>query len=239
VPTKEQTKENDMTVTATKLTRAAGVAAAVSGLIFIGVQIKHPHLDVRSITTNDAVVRNSLKLLMATLALVGITGIYLRQVQKMGVLGLVGYVLFSAGYLGIACTAFIAAFVLPTLAHSAPAYVGDVIAAGNNGKAIGDIGLMQPVILVTAFGYLVGGLTFGIALFRANVLARWAAALLAVGTAATVATGMFPQYERLFPIPAGIAFIGLGYSLWHEQRARAVQSTPVAVGPQLNPAGAK
>ncbi len=228
-----------MTVTATKLTRAAGVAAAVSGLIFIGVQIKHPHLDVRSITTNDVVVRNSLKLLMATLALVGITGIYLRQVKEMGMLGLVGFVLFSAGYLGIACTEFIAAFVLPTLAHSAPAYVGDVIAAANNGKAIGDIGLMQTVILVTGFGYLVGGLTFGIALFRANVLARWAAALLAVGTAATAATGMAPQYERLFPIPVGIALIGLGYSLWHEQRARAPRPMSTPLSSQLDHVGAR
>ena len=36
------------------------------------------------------------------------------------------------------------------------------------------------------FGYLVGGLVFGIALYRARVLARWAAALLAVGSALTV-----------------------------------------------------
>lgn len=232
-------REPDMTITATKLTRASGVAAAVSGLIFIGVQIKHPHLDVTSITTNDVVVRSSLKLLMAALGLVGITGIYLRQVKKMGVLGLVGYVLLSAGYLGIACTEFIAAFVLPTLVHTAPAYVADLIAAANNGTAIGDIGWMQTAILLTGFGYLVGGLSFGIALFRANVLARWAALLLAVGTAATAATGMVPQYERLFPIPVGVALIGLGYSLWNEQRTRAGQSSPISVSPQLRPAGAK
>ncbi|MGH3613750.1 MAG: hypothetical protein ACRDRK_14395 [Pseudonocardia sp.] len=32
-----------MTITTTTLTRAAGVAAAVAGLLFIGVQINHPH----------------------------------------------------------------------------------------------------------------------------------------------------------------------------------------------------
>jgi hypothetical protein len=228
-----------MTITHTKLSRAAGVAAAVSGLIFIGVQIKHPHLDVRSITTNDVIVRNSLKLLMATLALVGITGLYMRQVTKMGVLGLFGFVLFTAGYLGIACTEFVAAFILPTLAHSAPAYTADLIAAGNNGKAIGDIGVMQNVILVTGIGYLAGGLMFGIALFRANVLARWAAALLAVGTVATIATGILPQYERLFPIPVGIAMVGLGYSLWREQGTRAAQSVPTPISSQLDAVGAR
>jgi hypothetical protein len=232
-------KENHMTITPTKITRAAGVAAAVSGLIFIGVQIKHPQLDVRSITTNDVIVRNSLKLLMAALALVGITGMYAHQVKKMGLLGLFGFVLFTGGYLGIACTEFVAAFVLPTLAHTAPAYTADLIAAGNNGKAIGDIGVMGNVILVTGLGYLAGGLLFGVALFRANVLARWAAALLAVGTVATIGTGILPQYERLFPIPVGIAMIGLGYSLWRQRSAPAASPVPTPVTSQLSAVGAR
>ena len=90
-----------MTITPTTLTRAAGVAAAAAGLIFIGVQINHPHLDATSITTTEMAVRNSLKVLMAALALVGITGMYLHQVKQMGRLGLVGYLLFSANYLVI------------------------------------------------------------------------------------------------------------------------------------------
>lgn len=227
-----------MTITPTKITRAAGVAAALSGLIFIGVQVKHPHMDIRSITTNDVLVRDSLKLLMAALALAGITGMYARQVTKMGVLGLVGFVLFTAGYLGIACTAFVAAFVLPTLAHTAPAYTADLIAAANNGKAIGDIGLMQTVIYLTGIGYLAGGLLFGIAMFRANVLPRWAAALLAVGTVASIGAAILPQYERLFPIPTGIAMIGLGYSLWRQRSAPVTSPVSNPVTSQLAAVGA-
>lgn len=228
-----------MTITPTKITRAAGVAAALSGLIFIGVQVKHPHMDIRSITTNDVLVRDSLKLLMAALALAGITGMYARQVTKMGVLGLIGFVLFTAGYLGIACTAFVAAFVLPTLAHTAPAYTADLIAAANGGKAIGDIGLMQTVIYLTGIGYLAGGLLFGIALFRANVLARWAAALLAVGAVATIGAAIVPQYERLFPIPLGIAMVGLGYSLWRQRSAAVASPVSTPVTPQLAAVGAR
>src|SRR3954453_13468365 len=210
-----------MTITSTTLFRAAAVAGASAGLIFVGVQINHPHLDATSITTTDVIARNSLKLLMAALALAGLTGMYLRQVTKIGLLGLLGFVLFAAGYLLMLGTEFVAAFVLPTLAHTAPAYVSDVIAAANNGTATGDIGLMQTVILLTGMAYLAGGFIFGIALFRANVLARWAAALLALGTLATVAVGLLPQYERLFALPTGLAFVGLGYSLWREQRAPA------------------
>ncbi len=80
-----------MTITPTTLTRLAAVAAVSAGIIFIGVQIGHPHSDVTSVTTTEWAVRNSLKVLMAALALVGITGMYLRQVKETGVLGLVGY----------------------------------------------------------------------------------------------------------------------------------------------------
>ena len=229
-----------MTITPTTLFRASGVAASLAGLIFVGVQINHPHMDVTSITTTDVIARDLLKLLMAAMALAGLTGMYLRQVTKIGLLGLLGYVLFSAGFLLILGTAFVAAFILPTLAHSAPDYVSDVIAAVNNGKAIGDIGLMQTVIYVTGIAYLAGGFIFGIALFRANVLARWASALLAVGTLATIAISIMPQYERLFAIPTGVALVGLGYSLWRSQRtpaARPVPGSPVSA--QLEPAAAR
>jgi len=228
-----------MTITPTTLFRAAGVAAALAGLIFIGVQINHPHLDATSITTTDVMARNSLKMLMAALALAGITGMYLRQVTKIGVLGLLGYVLFAVGFLSIFGTEFVAALVLPSIAHSSTAYVNDVIAAANNGTANGDIGLMQSAILFTGIAYLAGGFIFGIALFRANVLARWAAALLAVGTLATIATGIMPQYERLFAIPTGVALIGLGYSLWRSQRTPAARPVPSPVSSQLELAGAQ
>ena len=203
-----------MTITPSTLSRCAGVAAAVAGLIFIGVQINHPPLDVTSVGTTEWVVRNSLKVLMAILALAGITGMYLRQVRRSGVLGLVGYLLFAGGYLVIMAVAFVAAYVVPALADTAPGYVNDVLAVADSRKAIGDIGAMQTVFRVEAFGYLAGGLVFGIALVRAKVLARWAAVLLAVGTFATIAIPLLPaSFERPLAFPTGIALIGLGWSL--------------------------
>ena len=86
-----------MTITPTGLTRAAGIAAVAAGAIFIGVNIGHPHLDATSVTTTEVIVRNSLKVLMAALALVGITGMYLSQVRRNGLIGLLGYLVFAAG----------------------------------------------------------------------------------------------------------------------------------------------
>ena len=65
-----------MSITPTNLTRAAGAAAAASGALFIGVQIKHPQLNATSITTTNVEVRDALKVLMCALALAGITGMY-------------------------------------------------------------------------------------------------------------------------------------------------------------------
>ena len=134
-----------MTVTPTTLVRAAAVAAVAAGVIFIGVQIGHPHSDVSNVGTTEWAVRNSLKVLMAALALAGITGMYLRQVKQSGVLGLLGYVVFGVGYLLVMSTAFVSAYVLPSLADTDPGYVNDVLAAATGGTPTGDIGLLQTV----------------------------------------------------------------------------------------------
>jgi hypothetical protein len=222
-----------MTVTTTSLTRAAGISAAVAGAIFIAVQINHPSMDVSAISTTDFVVRNCAKALMTVLALAGITGMYLRQVRQMGVVGLAGYLLFAAGYLVMFSVEVIAAFVLPTVAEHAPGYVDDFIVAAAGGHPASDIGAMQTWFAVAGACYMLGGLVFGIALFRARVLARWAAALLAVATVSTAALAVLPEsFNRPFAVPTGIALIGLGVSLWRDQRPTAA---PAATTPATAP----
>jgi len=214
-----------MTVTATGLTRAAGISAAAAGVIFIAVQINHPPMDVASVATNEWVVRNSAKVAMSALALVGITGMYLRQVRQVGLLGLIGYLLFGAGYLLMFATEVISAYVLPGLVNVAPGYVNDILAAAAGGTPVGDIGAMKTVLAVTGVGYLVGGLIFGIALFRARILAQWASALLAVGTIATGSLAFLPEsFNRPMVVPVGVAFVGLGVSLWRDQRSRGLET---------------
>jgi hypothetical protein len=228
-----------MTITPTALTRSAGAAAVAAGMIFIGVQINHPHLDATTITSTDMAVRDSLKALMAVLALAGITGMYLRQLKKMGLIGLVGYLLFAANYLVIFGTSFVAAYVLPSIAPSNPGYVNDVLHAAER-HATGDIGLLHTVITGEAVLFLAGGLVFGIALYRAGVLARWAAALLAVGGLVTAGLSMMPDaFYRLLAFPNGIALIGVGYSLWMTTRTDT-SSQPASAGlPVLTAAGAE
>jgi hypothetical protein len=227
-----------MTITPTTLSRASGLAAIAAGVLFTGIQLGHPHLDVTTITTTELAIRNSLKVLFAALALVGVTGMYLRQVREIGVLGLVGYLLYATCYLLIGGTAYVAAFILPSVAGTDPAYVSDVLAAASNGHAVGDIGRLQTVISLQGFAYIVGGLLFGIALYRARVLARWAAVLLAVSGVVSVTLSLLPDaFYRLLAYPNAAALIALGYSLWRSTRADGGTRTSPVTTAQLSAAG--
>ncbi|HET6966445.1 MAG TPA: hypothetical protein VFH58_16855 [Acidimicrobiales bacterium] len=221
-----------MAITTTKLNQAAGIAAAVAGAIFIGVQINHPAFTTYVTDTHEWVLRCSAKAVMAVLALAGLTAIYARHVRQMKALGLVGFAVFALGYLGMFVTEMIAVTVLPGLTHSNPSFVNDVVVASGGGHAHGSIGHLQTLFNLTGACYMLGGLAFGVALFRARVLSRWASALLAVSTVATAALAVLPSgFDRPMAVPEGVALIGLGFSLWRDQR-HAVE-TPVA--PSLRP----
>lgn len=205
-----------MDITPTGLTKAAAVCAAAAGAIFVAVQINHPAPTTFLSDTNEWVMRGTAKTVMAPLALAGITGIYLRQFRQMRLLGLVGFVLFAGAYLLVFATESMSVFMLPALTGKVPAFVNDVVVAGNTaGSHTGGIGPMHILFNLMGVGYILGGLIFGIALFRARVLVRWAAVLLALSTVSTVALAVLPEsFNRPLAVPEGIALVALGVSLW-------------------------
>jgi hypothetical protein len=219
-----------MTVSTARLGQAAGIAAAIAGAVFVAVQINHPPTTLASATTTDWMIRSTAKTVMAALALAGITGMYLRQRAKVGVIGLIGYLALSAGYFLMFGTEYLAAFALPTAAHTDPAWVGSVIDAAYGGKPTTDIGALQTVFALTGAGYVAGGLIFGIATYRAGILNRWAAVLLAVGNTSTLALAVLPSsFNRPLAVPTGLALVGLGVSLWRDQRRAGAQTVTDAV----------
>ena len=208
-----------MNLTANRLTATAGLCAAAAGAIFIGVQVNHPPADVAHIATTDMVVRESAKALMSVLALIGLTGMFLRHRSRFGVLGVAGFSLLTVGYLAMFATECIVGYVLPTIAQSNPGYVQGVIDVAVGRSTSVDIGHMRELLMAMGLGYPLGGLLFGIALFRARVVSRWASLLLAYGTISALALAALPEsFNRPFAVPTGIALIGLGVSLWRDQR---------------------
>ena len=111
------------------------------------------------------------------------------------------------------------------MANSDPGYVQAYLDAAMGKSASGEIGHMRELFLVSGIGYSLGGLLFGIALFRADVVARWACALLAYGTTSALALAALPEsFSRPFAVPTGIALIGLGVSLWRQTVAAPATS---------------
>jgi hypothetical protein len=212
-----------MKITASRLIRWSGLAAMAAGIIFAGIQPIHPPDVLSSVTTGTWAIITTLKTAMCLLFLVGITGIYARQVEKAGWLGLAGFLLLILCWWLQSAYVFAETFIVPQLATSAPPFVVSFlgIASGNPGEMN-----IEPLPAIYSLGigipYMLGGLLFGIATLRAGILPRWAAGLLAVAAALTPAAALLPHdIQRLAAIPVGLAVAWLGYSLWSERREQA------------------
>lgn len=204
-----------MTITASWLTKGAAIATVAAGLIFVAVQINHPPMTAESTLTAEWMVRNIAKTVMAVLSMIGVTGIYLHQYRKAGVLGFIGWLTLFVGYVTIAATVVIASTVLPGLGASNPDYVNAVLVAADGGTPAMDIGPLYTFLALSGVIYLVGGLIFAISLLRARVVWRWASILLGLGVLGTGALAVLPEtFNRPMAVVIGVALVGLGLSLW-------------------------
>jgi hypothetical protein len=234
------TEERTMKITASNIIPWAGLAAVAAGIIFAVIQPIHPADELGSVTTGAWAIITSFKTAMCLLFLLGITGIYARQVNKAGWLGLAGFLIVSwwlqTGFV------FAEAFIFPLLATTAPQFVDGTLGTIARGQASAvNLGAL-PMIYSLGVGvaYMLGGLLFGIATLRAGILPRWPAGLLAVAAALTPLAALLPHaIQRLAGIPVGLALAWLGYALWAERRERAVEAVASRAGAQLGQRGAE
>lgn len=221
-------KESKMKITSSNVIRWAGLAAMGAGILYITIQAIHP-LDVfSSVTTARWAIVHYLSIVMDLLAMLGIAGIFARQVEKSGWLGLAGYLLFSGFWALSVALHFIEAFISPVVANVAPKFVEGLLGMVTNTPGEFNLGALPTVygLLIGVVGYVLGGLLFGIATFRANVLPRWAGGLLALGTILPpLLSSVVPHpYDRLFAVPVGLALAWLGFSLFFERQVKTSES---------------
>jgi hypothetical protein len=212
----------------TNLIRWSGVAAMAAGIIFAGIQPIHPPDVLASVTTSAWAIIQPLKLAMCFLFLIGIVGLYIRQAEAAGWLGLAGFLLLCISWWLQTPYVFAEVFILPVLATSAPAYVDSFLGIVNGTPGTMNIGSLPLVYnLLVGVSYMLGGVLFGIATLRAGILPRWPAGLLAVASAVTPAAALLPHaIQRYAAVPTGIALACLGYALWTERRAQAAAPNP-------------
>lgn len=225
-----------MRVTTSWLIRAAALCAVLSGVIYIGIQFIHPEEDLAAVTTDAWVVVGLLTVAMAALGLAGVTGIYLRQTEQAGLLGLIGYAVLAVFFLLTVAFSFAESLILPLVVEAAPDFVQNFNGIFNGQGTDGSLGTLGSVGTVAGVLYLAGGVLFGIALIRARVLWTWAAMLWVAGAAIAPLTTLVPhEIARFAALPVGLAWVGLGLSLWSESEASA-EPVGMSSAPTTQPA---
>jgi hypothetical protein len=211
----------ETTFTGDHLIRVAGLSALVAGACYVLVGIFHPANLPASVTTTRWEIVHVLACAMCFFGVLGLTGLYARQATKVGWLGLVGYLMLELWMVLIMGFSFVEAFILPHLASTSPAFVEAWTGMFNGPAGTFDLGVLPTVWTLTAPIYILGGLLFGIATFRAAILPRWAGALLALSTLMARVAGFLPNASQpKMAIPLGIALAWLGYALWTERRTQ-------------------
>ena len=225
----------NMTITASSLIRWAGLSAVVAGIIYAGIQPIHPPDVLESVNTTAWGIITPVKTVMALLVLLGITGLYARQVKETAWLGLAGFLLFGLSWALNLAFIFAEAFIIPPLASAAPKFVEGFFGIVNGHPTLMNLGLLPAIYALVGVLYLLGGLLFGIATFRAGILPRWAGGLLAGTALLTPLAAMLPHaIQRFAAVPVGIALAGLGYALWSERREKVSEVLTGMGSPKLS-----
>jgi len=206
----------------------------VAGGIFAIVGLIHPPQIVPSVTTSAWTIVHLLTIVMACFGLLGIAGIYARQVKAAGWFGLAGFLLLSLWFVLVTGFTFFEAFILPLLASDSPKFAASFLGIFTGSAGATSFGTLTTVWTLMGAMYILGALLFGIATLRAGILSRWAAGLFGFGALFSPAFALIPHaLEPLAAVPVGLGLAWLGYSLWSERREPGAQRVPARERAQL------
>ena len=223
---KTSIKESKTNMTASTLMRLAGLSAVLAGLCMIAMGMYHPVNVPEAVTTATWVNVHIAATAMGFFGLFGMAGLYARQVEKFGWLGLTGFFLLSLWFGLVMPLSFVEAFILPRLATELPQFVAGFLGMFTGVPSEIDLGILPTLWNISGPMFILGPLLFGIATFRARVLPRWAGGLLAFGALLIPVGGLVPaEYQpEVALIPVGLAVTLLGYALFAERRERSSES---------------
>ena len=212
-------------MSSTSLYRMSGLAlviGAVFGILgnVLG-NILYPGNDPQQYSSPLWLVISLMGLVGPLLLAVGLPGIVVRQAERAGRLGFIGFVLTLIGAFLETSLFMMFVLVLPWLAQVAPNLAGS-----NN-----DPPSLFIAFLVTGVLLVLGGILLGIATMRANILPRWSGLLLIIGALLNIVA--FPLNGAIGSIVGTVSFVlfalalgWMGYALMATRSVEAVQPVP-------------
>jgi len=199
------------------LIRWSGLISLLAGVLHVVGALLHPvGEDLAAINSPNWVPAHLVYWVSGTLMLFGLVGLYARQAEKTGWLGLVSFVLAFIGTALVGGLLLMVSTIIPSLiAVEAPALIG---------QAMMPPAFALPVVFL---GYGLGFILFGVATMRAGVLPRWSGLLLIIGVAFQLVEGSLIDRTLMHVLLTigrvlfGISLAWMGYALWMEKRELA------------------
>lgn len=145
--------------------------------------------------TSSFAITQGLSLLAAVLILFALVGLYLRQSEEAGVLGVLGFVLAFLGTALVVGVSWALFFVAPSVALEAPEFL--------DAEQVG--GPLDTGFMLTSLFLAVGWALFGVAALLAQSYPRWVAIVLII--AALIQFLPFPGTGLVFGV--AIALLGV------------------------------
>jgi hypothetical protein len=216
-------------VSSTMLFRLGGLSLLLGGLLSILYLFIHPEGSGLAYYEDPMTAPSHLVGFVAVLmVLLGLPGLYARQAQRAGILGLAGMLLVFFGLAILDGTHnIIDSTVTPALATVPDA--GPLLAERGSLEEAIQSGMLGTLVGAGGPMLLLGLILLGIATIRANVLPRWTGALLIIAAPITPLGFLVPSLEDLTLTVPYLALGCLGFILLAGEGSlprRAAESEP-------------
>jgi hypothetical protein len=204
-----------------KIIRWSGLALVIGGVLASLFWILHPEESV--LLTNPASYQTEhlLDFIGLLLLIPGLIGLYARISNQTGWLGFTGFLLTLSSLLVSFGVSIVDTFIWPAIAQIQPDLILTAEGEFNqtSGPFAATIALIVPFAMVGAVGFIL----LGIAIWRSNLLPRWAGLLLAIGGPIySIGPGFVPHQALLLNIlvygPFAVATAWLGISILSQSK---------------------
>src|SRR5690242_19835652 len=145
-----------MTTTAANLIRLCGLSAMAAGLLFVFVGLLHPAETPAAVGTDLWAIVHVMAFAVSFFGVFGMVGMYARQAEETGWLGLIGCFVFSLWLMVVAGFVFFEALVFPRLTTEAPAFTEGFLGMFTGSPGGASVGALGTLWAATGVLYMLG-----------------------------------------------------------------------------------